>query len=93
MNKVVLTQYTTGSISKYYSNGLYGFSYRGAQFNDVWGWSTCKDSAGTNVRHYTVAQYETTVGGQVRASSGRIWVTGKVWAYSDWVANSNPAFP
>ena len=52
----------------------------------VWGWSTCKDSAGTNVRHYTVAQYETTIGGQVRASSGRVWGTGQVWAYTDWVS-------
>lgn len=55
----------------------------------VWGWSTCKDSAGTDVRHYTVAQYETTIGGQVRASSGRVWGTGQVWAYSGWVSYDN----
>jgi hypothetical protein len=54
----------------------------------VWGWSTCKDGQGTNVYHYTVAQYET-ITGQARASSGRIWGTGKVWAYSDWVSLDN----
>lgn len=54
----------------------------------VWGWSTCKDSAGTDVRHYTIAQYET-IGGQARASSGRIWGIGKVWAYSGWVSYDN----
>lgn len=55
----------------------------------VWGWSTCKDGQGTNVYHYTVAQYETIIGGQVRASSGRVWGTGQVWAYSGWVSQDN----
>ncbi len=50
----------------------------------VWGWSTCVNSYGQDVRHYTVAQYED-IFGNVKYTSGRIWGTGVVYAYSPWV--------
>lgn len=50
----------------------------------VWGWSTCTNSIGTNVEHYTRARYENRITSEVYQDSGRVWGTGKVWAYSPW---------
>ena len=53
----------------------------------VWGWSTCKDAAGGNVYHYTVARYESAILGipDPTLTSGRVWGSGKVWAYSPYI--------
>ena len=53
----------------------------------VWGWSTCKDAAGGEVYHYTVARYEDTIFGTASddLSSGRVWGNGTVWAYSPFI--------
>ena len=50
----------------------------------VWGWSTCVDSNGKDVYHYTVAQYED-IFGNVKYTSGRTWGYGKVYAHSPWI--------
>lgn len=52
----------------------------------VWGWSTCYDKYGQEANHYTTARYETLLGISDDAwSSGRIWGTGKVYAYSPYI--------
>ena len=55
-----------------------------ANLQRVWGWSTCVNSYGQNVRHYTVAQYED-IFGNVKFTSNKTWGTGTVYAYSPWI--------
>lgn len=55
-----------------------------ANLQRVWGWSTCVNSYGQDVTHYTVAQYED-IFGNVKYTSGRIWGRGTVYAYSPWI--------
>lgn len=50
----------------------------------VWGWSTCKNSNGTDVEHYTIARYENRITGEVYKSSKKYFATGKVYGYSPW---------
>ncbi|MCC8123424.1 MAG: hypothetical protein LIO58_07780 [Oscillospiraceae bacterium] len=58
----------------------------------VWGWSTCKDGIGQNVYHYTVAQYENILGvTNSDRTSGRVWGTGTVYAYSPYVLDGDIA--
>lgn len=53
----------------------------------VWGWSTCYDKYGEEANHYTHSRYETVLGTSYDIwSSGRIWGTGKVYAYSPWIS-------
>ena len=54
----------------------------------VWGWSTCKNSNGTDVEHYTRARYENRITGIVYNDSGRVWGTGKVTAKCPWEKKS-----
>lgn len=53
----------------------------------VEGWSTCKSADGNDVYHYTVARYEGAIFGDTskELSSGRVWGTGTVWAYSPYI--------
>lgn len=50
----------------------------------VWGWSTCKNSIGTDVEHYTRSRYENRITGVIYGDSGRVFGTGKVYARSPW---------
>lgn len=53
----------------------------------VWGWSTCYDMYGEKAKHYTHSRYETVFGtSNDDWSSGRVWGTGKVYAYSPYIA-------
>ena len=55
----------------------------------VWGWSTCFNKYGNAARHYTHSRYETLLGTSKDIwSSGRVWGTGKVYAYSPYIASS-----
>lgn len=53
----------------------------------VWGWSTCFDKYGEEAYHYTHSRYETLLGTSSNTwSSGRVWGTGKVYAYSPYIS-------
>lgn len=54
-------------------------------FERVVGWSTCTNSRGTDVEHYTRARFESLTGTTIEGDSGRVWGTGTVWAYGGWV--------
>lgn len=51
----------------------------------VKGWSTCKNSKGTDLEHYTVCYYSTWPFKSVLAKGEKTYGTGKVYAYSEWV--------
>ena len=86
----VLEMVTRESGSEYAWNTDGGREARTVNSNEVeervWGWSTCFDKYGKEARHYTHSRYETTWGTvNDGLSSGRVWGTGKVWAYSPYI--------
>ena len=58
-------------------------------YQRVWGWSTCKNSNGTDIEHYTRARYENRITSAVYNDSGRKWGTGTVPAKCPWEKKAN----